>query len=206
MPIRVLIVDDHYIVRSGMRDIFEENFGCMVEEAESKEQLLQILQDKNVFDVVLLDINLPDSKNLSLIARIKSYLPEIKICVFTMLSERVYAAKILKLGAAGFIHKSENEDTIRQKLKEMILTNKVELKPLDRYQELKNAQNPFLLLSEKEFEIALLILEGMGNKEISAETNLKQSTVSSYKDRIFTKLDISNNVELFDMALRYEII
>lgn len=204
MALRILIVDDHYIVRCGMRDVLEENFGAMIDEAASKEELLNRLH--NEYDLILLDINLPDSRNLSIIGIVRSHLPNAKICVFTMLSERVYAGKVLKLGASAFIHKGASEEMIVRKLRDVWQGKEKDVVVVDKYQELKNAQNPFLMLSEKEFEITLLLLEGLGNKEISAETDLKQPTISTFKERIFRKLNVNNSVELFDMALRFEII
>ena len=202
---KILIVDDHQIVYSGIQLIMQ-TAGEMYEYANSKNgtDCINILK-KNHFDLVILDVNLPDTDTYQLIGLILLAHPKQKILMFSMSSEEMYAKRFLKLGARGFISKqTSNEEFIHAV--STVLNGEIYvsafLSKLFTQDVIRgnNANNAFDTLTAREFEIMSYFLSGRGSKEICNVTHLHSSTIGTYKFRIFEKLGVKNLLELQEVA------
>lgn len=203
MGYKILIVDDHSVVRMGVEILLKDNFNDLeIFEADTFTKCLEYVFEEN-FDLVILDVNLPDGKKTMMIKELRNIFESLKILIFTAHEETDFAAKYIKVGANGFISKYSDEfefiNTVKKILNdEDCISNEVKYI-------LKN-QEVFVLeqkLSRREFEVAKLMVSGCGNLEISNQLNLKMSTISTYKNRIFEKLNISNTLELASIFSEY---
>ena len=201
--IKFLLADDHNIVRQGIQFIIEDiSENAEIFHASSIQQIREQIS-KNTFDIAILDAQLPDGNCIAIIPEIKKIQPEIRIMVFTSFEEENYALKFINAGANGFLSKISEEDEIRKAISEM-MENGEYFSPFTKKLWELSSRNPELLnplnqLSEREIQIAELYAKGFGNLEITNALSLKQNTVSTFKKRIFEKLNISTLVELIDL-------
>lgn len=202
--IKILLADDHNIVRQGMSFIVED----ILENAEihhsSTIQQIKNITANTSFDFAILDAQFPDGNSLSVISEIKKIQPNIKIMVFTSFEEEKYSLKFINEGADGFLSKLSEEHEIQNAIRELVekgksfppFTRKLLESSFNNFDFL----NPLNKLSERELQIALLYAKGEGNLEIANTLSLKQNTVSTFKKRIFEKLNIDSFVELIDLV------
>jgi DNA-binding NarL/FixJ family response regulator len=207
-----LIVDDHSVVRAGIKLIIKQNFTeNHIEEAENEKQAIELLR-ANPFDLILMDLNMPDSDPTRLIQYITSNHAKTSIIVLTMNDENVYARRFFKLGIKGFLHKSsENEEilkAIEHALMKRVYMSENLKQVLAESLFTGGTDNPFDTLSDREFQVAKELLTGKSITEIADSLSIHSSTVSTYKGKVFEKLKISNNnlVELMTIARQYKIV
>jgi len=205
----ILIVDDHEIVRSGLKMLIN-GFYPFVElhEAHNEESTVEILK-KQQFDLVILDIHMPNSNSIGLLEYIGKMFPATKVLIFSMGSEVLYAKRFLQAGAKGYLSKDSSMGEVKLAIETILDGGKYISKNLmdilvDDVTANKSS-NPFDQLSSREFQIASYLLDGQSLTEISTVLNLQPSTVGTYKGRIFEKLKVSNLVELLDLANVYHI-
>lgn len=200
---KFLLADDHSIVRNGLELLVEDlDLDAEITQAASLAQLKEKLKS-NEIDLLILDAQFPDGNCLPEISRIKTIYPELKILIFTSFDEETYALKFFDAGADGFLNKLSEESEIKSAILSILengtyysaLTQKLLRQSLTN----KNTVHPLHQLSEREMEIALLMVKGLGNLEIANALDLKQNTISTVKKRIFEKLKIENLVELVDL-------
>lgn len=202
-----LISDDHSIVRQGVSLLINELFlNPEIYISGNFKDTLKILNETNV-DLLILDINFPDGNSINIIKDIKNIQPEIKILIFTAYNEDIYALRYLNSGASGYINKGCSEEELKQAITSMIisgkyLTQNVKNKILDSYIS-KSPINPIEQLSNRELEVAKMLIKGYGNLEISDFLNVKKTTVSTFKNRILEKLEIDNLAELIELFRLY---
>ncbi len=202
-----LIADDHSIVRQGVSLLIKELFfNAKIHQAGNFKDTLKILRETKV-DLLVLDINFPDGNSLNIIAETKNIQPDIKILIFSAYDEDIYALRYLNAGASGYLNKGSNEEEMKQALKSMMVSGKyitqnIKDRILDSYIS-KKPINPLELLSNREVEVARLLIKGYGNMEIAEYLNVKKSTVSTFKNRIFEKLEIDNLADLIDFFHLY---
>lgn len=201
--IKFLLADDHNIVRQGIGFIVEELVeDCEIYHASSIQQIRRQIE-QNQIDIAILDAQFPDGNSHSLIQEIKKLQPEIKILIFSSFEEENYSLKFINAGADGFLNKLSEETEIKKAIQEII--EKGEYYPAFTQKILElSFKNPDLLnplnqLSEREIQIAELYVKGYGNLEIANALSLKQNTISTFKKRIFEKLNIKNLVDLIDL-------
>ena len=203
MPLKVLIVDDHSIVRMGIQILLKDTTEDFIfYEAENYKTALDCIS-KEVFDLVILDVNLPDGKKTLMIKEMQCIVANLKILVFTAHEEEEYVVRYLKSGANAFVSKMEDEKVFVTTV--LCLINEEEYVS-ERIKYLIESEKGYALedkLSTREFEVAMLLVSGFGNLEISNQLNLKMSTISTYKNRIFEKLKISNTLELVSIFNEY---
>src|SRR5690606_18263479 len=137
----------------------------------------------------------------------KAIQPEMKILIFSALDEDIYALRYLNAGASGYLNKGSSEDEMKQALKSMMISGKyitqnIKDRILDSYIS-KKPINPLEQLSNREVEVARLLIKGFGNLEIAEMLTIKKSTVSTFKNRIFEKLEIDNLADLIDFFNLY---
>jgi DNA-binding NarL/FixJ family response regulator len=190
---RVLIVDDHPVVRDGIRDLLQKAFPSI--EATVSAGGPGLLEEVcgSSWALVVLDINLPGQNGLDIIRRAKVRCPNVPIIVFSLYSERQYAARALRAGAVAYISKERPPADL---LKTM--TAILEGKPVSKPREVLVAQP---LLSDREVQVLGLLVRGLDPKEIAQELKISEKTVSTYRARLFQKLEVKNTVELVRYAL-----
>ncbi|RKS02810.1 response regulator transcription factor [Flavobacterium sp. 102] len=202
-----LIADDHSIVRQGVSLLIKELFfSAKIHQAGNFKETLKVLRETPI-DLLVLDINFPDGNSLNIIADIKAIQPDLKILILSAYDEDIYALRYLNAGASGYLNKGSNEEEMKQALKSMILSGKyitqnIKDRILDSYIS-KKPINPLELLSNREVEVARLLIKGYGNMEIADQLQVKKSTVSTFKNRIFEKLEINNLADLIDLFQLY---
>ncbi len=203
---KILIADDHSVVRQGMSLILRDAFNdIQIGQADSFYETLNLVKD-DAFDLLLLDINLPGGNHPAMIDDIKAMQDDIKILMFSAYEEEHYAMRYLQAGAHGFVNKLSAEDKIIEAIN-TVLNNEIyigeSLKAL--LSSGATGDNPEDILSKREFEIGKLLVQGEGNLEIANRLNIRMSTVSTYKTRIFEKLGVTNVVTLAEKYRLYDI-
>jgi DNA-binding NarL/FixJ family response regulator len=201
---RFLIVDDHFIVRTGLCVLIKEEFMQVeIEECRDGDSAWKKIQAVG-YDLVILDISMPATDTFSLLKKIFTLRPDQKILILTMSREDVYAKKYLNLGVKGFINKEAGALEIRKAMAS-ILNNKRYLS--SRMQDSLTmevlegrTQNPFEALSSRELEIMNHLIDGKNVSETAHILSLHISTISTHKANIMHKLGVSNIIELSKMV------
>lgn len=202
MKKNILIVDDHLVVRTGVAIILKNEIkDLQITESNSYYDALSKLAD-HFFDLIILDINLPGGKNTEMITEIRKTHPEVKILMFSAHEEEFYVLKYLQSGANGYLNKLSGEETLVEAVKCILekgeyISEEIK-KKLIEVEINKELINPFFKISNREMEIVKLLVTGLGNLEISNELDIKMTTVSTYKNRIFEKLKINNIAQLIE--------
>lgn len=201
---KILIADDHSVVRQGVSLMLREAFDDVkIEQADSFYETLIAVNDE-AFDLILLDINLPGGNNASMISDIKNIRYNTRILMFSAYDEEHYALRYIQEGARGYINKLSSEDKIIEAVQTVLNGNIYLGDALKKeFQKGVTHNNPLELLSNRELEIARLLIKGEGNLEISNQLNIGMSTVSTYKSRIFEKLGVTNVVTLAEKYSLY---
>lgn len=208
LVINILLVDDHDLVRTGIRKILDDESGLkVIDEVESGEAAIKFCK-KTEPDIILMDIDMPGIGGLEATKKICKICPDTKIVMLTAQSDEIYPAKVMKLGAAGFLTKGtpvrEMVNAIRAvHCGQRYLSPEIAKKLAS---EKTQSENPFSGLSERELQIMFMITRGEKVTDISGVLNLSSKTVNSYRYRMFEKLNISNDVELTHLALQHGII
>ena len=202
-----LIADDHSVVRQGISLVVKEIFlNAKIYTASTFRDTLKIVKETKI-DLLILDINFPDGNSINIIPDIKNLQPDVKILIFTAYDESIYAMLYLNAGASGYLNKGCSEDEIKQAVNCMITTGKyvtqtIKDRILDSYIS-KTPINPLEKLSIREVEVARLLIKGYGNLEISELLQIKKTTVSTFKNRVFEKLGIDNLAALIQLFQLY---
>jgi len=204
--IRVLIADDHSIVRDGLKRILAATADLQVAgEAPSGDDALALVK-VNDYDVVMLDMSMPGLSGIDLIKRLKREKPELKILVLSMHGESQYAARALKAGAAGYLNKDSAAEMLLGALRK-IAAGGVHIGEAAAASLLQsNAKSPHQALSDREFEVMRLLVEGLGPTEIGERLHLSVKTVSTHKTRILEKLSLGSTAELVRYALEHRLV
>jgi two-component system invasion response regulator UvrY len=208
--VKILLVDDHELVRSGIRLILERVAGfVVVAEVKSGEDAIRYCR-KDAPDIVLMDVNMPGIGGLEATKQIVRMSENTRLICLSMHAENPIPAKVMQMGASGFITKdAETEEMIRaihkvaagQKYVSPDIAQQIAIGKLDF-----NDANPFEQLSDRELEITLMLVKGQRVPGIANSLNISAKTVNTYRYRMFEKLDISTDVELTHLALRYKLI
>ncbi|MDB5727728.1 MAG: DNA-binding response regulator [Noviherbaspirillum sp.] len=202
--IKVLLVDDHTVVRKGMRLMLGTVDDIEVTgEAETAQEALRAAQDQD-FDVVLVDINLPDKSGLDLIKQLHAQKPELAAVVLSAYPEEIYALRALRHGAAGYLNKSSGADVIIAAVRKAAKGGKY-LSPviMDKLVCMIGGEKigTHEALSHRELEVLKLIAAGESLVKIAELLNLSPSTVTTYRARILEKMGRKSNAELTRYAL-----
>lgn len=208
MIIKVLLADDHDLVRTGMRRLLEDNTDIeVIAEATTGEEAVTLCRQQNP-QVVLMDINMPGMGGMEATKKIIHYNDSIKVIVVTMNDDEILAQTLMKLGAAGYLTKGCKVTEIIHAIKE-VTANRRYITPVIAQQlalsQIKpdDGQSPFKDLSERELQVMMMVLEGRKTSEISDSLCLSPKTISTYRHRLFSKLGIQSDVELTKMAIRH---
>jgi two-component system invasion response regulator UvrY len=208
----ILLVDDHDLVRAGLKSILESNPDFhVVAEKDSGETAIEYLQaTDNLPDVVLMDINMPGIGGMEAAKRIHHKFPDIKIIAVTALQEAPFPAQLMKLGASGYVTKGcdaqEMFDAINSVLSGKQYLEQEVSEKMNQVSEGNSGDNPFAGLSDREMQVMLMVTQGHSNQYISDSLFLSPKTISTYRHRVFEKLNISNDVQLTHLAIRHGVI
>ncbi len=207
---RVLIVDDHHVVRRGVREIFADAFACLqVGEAENSKTALELLMNQE-WDLVLLDINLPGRSGLEVLEEAKRLRPQTPVLVLSAYPEEEFAIRSLKAGASGYLTKTLAADEMLAAARKVMSGGRyVTVSLAERLAstlgpDVQSA--PHESLSSRELQVLRLIAGARTIKEIAAELGLSQKTVNTYRARLAKKLGLSSNVQLARYALKHNLV
>ena len=208
--IRVLIADDHAVVRRGLREILQEEPGlAVVAEAADGDEALEAVRRVKL-DVVVLDVTMPGRNGIETLDEIRRRRPSLPVLVLSVHPEDQFALRLLKAGAAGYLCKDSAPDELVKAIRRVAQGGKY-LSPslADRLviQLQAPASEPLHgSLSAREFEVLLALASGRRAKEIAAGHNLSVKTVSTYRSRVLRKLGVESNADLTLYAVRHKLI
>jgi DNA-binding NarL/FixJ family response regulator len=208
--IKVCVVDDHVVVREGLKRIISENPGMAVTaEAGDGNEALKVIQDQP-FDVVLLDITMPNKNGMDVLKELRARSPRLPVLVLSMHAEEHYAVRVLRAGAAGYLTKESAPEKLVQAIRRVVGGGKyVSPAVAERlvYQLDAQASKPaHESLSDREYQVMCMIGSGKTVTEIAAELDLSVKTVSTYRVRILEKLNMKNNAEVTRYAIREGLV
>jgi len=208
--ITVLIVDDHELVRAGIRSLLSGVNGIkVVAEASTGEEAIKLVREKNP-NIVLMDVRMPGIGGLEATRRLLRSDPAMKVIVLTVCGEEPFPSKLLQAGAAGYLTKGCGLEEMLQAIhsvfhgKRHISPEVAHLLALKHLSEKK--ASPFDALSGREMQIMLMITSGQKVPEISDKLCLSPKTINSYRYRLFEKLNVHSDVELTHLAMRHGIL
>lgn len=197
---RILIVDDHSIVRIGLEVLINEHLQAQIDSASDGKEAIRKVKEIP-YDLLILDINMPDTDCGTLVLTIKGLRPQLPVLIFSMNDESLFALHYVKLGANGFLSKNAQDEDIIYAIRQILKGKKYinpELFETERSDTM--GTNPFKVLSERELTVVHHLLKGKNILEISKIMNLHTSTIGTYRTRIFEKLNITNLVDLTELA------
>ncbi len=204
--LRVLIADDHSVVRAGVKLILTEAGMTIAGEVASGDELLKVLPQLNP-DVILLDISMPGRNGLEILKDIRAYNKRIPILILSMYPEDRYALRLIKAGAAGYLNKSSADELLVRAVQkvasgekyisqELASTMALHLdEPID--------QLPHEALSHREFQILSLLGSGLAVSEIAKRLNISVPTVSTHRSKILQKMRMKNNAQLISYVVKH---
>ena len=207
---RLLIVDDHPMMRTGLAQLIDSEGDLKVSaEADNAGQAINAVS-KQKFDLALVDISLPDKNGLELIKDLHSLTPNLPILVVSMHDEIIYAERVLRAGARGYIMKQEGGQKFLQAIRQVLagqvyVSEKMSARILENLSghHTSTAGSPVRQLSDREFEVFQLIGQGIGTSDIATRLHLSVKTVEVHRANIKQKLNLSTATELVRYAVRW---
>jgi two-component system invasion response regulator UvrY len=200
---RFLLIDDHTIVRSALKTQCLETYpGSIIEESADGKGILELL-DAHFYNLITLDIQIPHLDTLLLIKNISLNHPKVPILVYSMTDANIYALKVLKAGAMGFVSKESSIEELETAIGLALQGKRYisqEIAGMLSDTTFRPSASPFMMLSSRQLQIAALLLSGHTVTEISKLLNLGISTIGTHKSKIFKKLNVKNLLELKQIA------
>lgn len=207
---KILIADDHAIVRRGLRDILLDEYpSAFIAEAPDAEELLRkIFQDK--WDLVISDLNMPGRSGLDALKQIKQAFPKLPVLIMSIYPEDQYAVRAFRAGASGYFNKNSIHEELFKAIESVrngkkYITPSVAEKLADAIP-LEGDKIPHQLLSDREFEVFKLLAAGKTVSEIANQLSLSSNTVSTYRARILEKMNLGSNNALMRYALEQKLL
>jgi two-component system invasion response regulator UvrY len=208
--IKVLIADDHAVVRRGLRQILAETPDILVGgEARSTPEVRQLVREQR-FDVVVLDLNMPGGSGLELLGELHRENPGARVLILTVYQENQYAVRAIKAGAAGFLTKESAPEKLIEAVRKIATGGRYispELAETLASMVAGEAEGaPHERLSDREFEVFKMLASGRTVSQVASELALSVKTVSTHRTRILKKMDMKTNAELTHYAMRNRIV
>jgi DNA-binding NarL/FixJ family response regulator len=208
--IKVCVIDDHAVVREGLKRIIAENPGMAVTaEAGDGHEALKVLQS-HPCDVVLLDITMPTKSGLDVLKELHASAPALPVLVLSMHAEDQYAVRVLRAGAAGYLTKESAPAKLVQAIRKVVRGGKYVSQTLAEklvYElDSDSSKAPHEALSDREYQVLCLIASGKTVTDIAEELALSVKTISTYRVRILEKLNMKNNAELTRYAIKESLV
>jgi two-component system, NarL family, invasion response regulator UvrY len=207
--IKIMLVDDHAVVRAGLKRLMENQTDLEVAlEAESGEAAYQLLSASQV-DVIVMDLSMPGMGGLESARRILGRYPAVKIIIFSMHDNATFAAQVLKAGVKGYVTKTGADSDLLKAIHE-VAKGKSYLSPevaqKIALESMVGDENPLKILSAREFEVFRLLTEGVSVEAVGERLKISQKTVSNYYTMIKQKLGANSPIEMVRIAIRHGII
>jgi two-component system invasion response regulator UvrY len=200
METRILLADDHSMIRKGMKLFLQLELGYSdIEEAGSCNELMRKLV-KQKYTHLILDIILTDGSTLEIIPNVRKLYPQLSVMVFSMQPGDIYGEALKNYGIDYYLSKTVGEEEMFRVLKGFLNNEKVS--PKNKQQA---GSNPFIALAPRELEILHYLLKGLGTKAIAETLNLRMNTISTMKNRIYEKTKVGNIKELIELATVYNV-
>jgi len=208
--IKVLVADDHPIVRRGVKQIIEESSDMVVSgEASSGSEVLDRVAESD-YDVLLLDISLPGRSGLDILKQVKSMKPTLPVLVLSIYPEDQYAIRALKSGASGYLTKGRAPEELKEAVRKIskghkYITSSLAEKLADRLSG-GMGELPHETLSDREYQVMCMIASGKMVSRIAEELSLSVKTISTHRSRLLKKMALKNNAELTRYAIEHNLL
>jgi DNA-binding NarL/FixJ family response regulator len=207
---KILIADDHWVVRRGVKELLSGYPEVeLIGEASNGEEVLKQLYTEE-WDILILDLSMPDKSGLDVLIEVKQRKPEIKVLILTMNQEDEVAMRAIKTGASGYLTKDSVPEELIKAVKKVYAGGRyisAELAETIAFSLEKNTEKqPHEFLSDREFQVLCLIASGNSLKQIGENLCINVKTVSTYRTRILEKLNMKSNVELTHYAIKHRLV
>ncbi len=208
--IRILIADDHTVVRKGLRQILAEEFtDAVIEDVPDAEELIKkLIREK--WDVVISDLSMPGKSGLEALQYIKQHFPNLPVLILSIHPEEQYAIRVLKAGASGYLSKDTAPEELVNAVKRLLLGKKyITVSMAEKIAEAfdrKIEKKPHEMLSDREFDVFKMIAAGRAVSEIADCLSLSVTTVSTYRARIMAKMNMKTNANLTQYAIENHLL
>ncbi|MDP4149724.1 MAG: response regulator transcription factor [Bacteroidota bacterium] len=207
---RILIADDHTVVRKGLRQILKEEFlaADIVEVADADDLFNLVIRE--TWDVVISDISMPGRSGLEVLQQIRQNYPKLPVLILSVHPEEQYAVRVLKAGASGYLNKDSAENELVKAVRCVLLGKKYITHSLaEKIAESIDQEGtkwPHEYLSDREFEVFKLLSAGRSVSEIGEKLSLSATTISTYRARIMTKMNVRTNADLTLYAIEHKLL
>jgi len=208
--LRILIADDHVVVRKGLRQILTEEFlaAHIGEAADADELFTRVLKEE--WDVVITDISMPGRSGLEVLQQIRQHYPKLPVLVLSIHPEDQYAIRVMRAGASGYLNKDSAPEELVKAVHRVLLGKKYITPALaEKLAETLDQDAdklPHELLSDREFEVLKLLAAGMAVAEIAEKLALSPTTVSTYRARVLQKMNARSNADLTRYAIEHNLL
>lgn len=207
---KVIIADDHSIVRKGLKQILLEEYPfAEVSEAANAEELIKTTMS-GTWDVVITDLSMPGRSGLDALRQIREAFPKLPVLVLSMHPEDQYAIRVLKAGASGYLNKDTAQDELIQAMRKVLVGKKyISAKVAEQMADVIEGNSETALhesLSDREFDVLKMLAGGKSVSEIAVSLSLSSTTVSTYRARILEKMKMKSNADLTRYALENKLI
>src|SRR5436190_1633041 len=208
---RILLADDHAVVRRGLKQILAEDFKRAVfGEARNAQEALDLVWKEN-WDVIVLDVTMPGRSGLEVLREIKKSRPKLPVLVLSMHPENQFAVRVLKRGASGYMTKESAPEELVGAIRKVLaggryVSTSLAEKLANYLSGGETQKSPQEKLSDREFQVLRLIASGKIVSEIAQELSLSVKTISTYRSRILEKMGMKNNAELMHYAMQHQLV
>ena len=208
--LRILIADDHTVVRKGLKQILLEEFpNAEIEEVRDAEDLIKNVMSSK-WDVVISDISMPGRSGLDALQQIKLSFPALPVLILSIHPEEQYALRALKSGASGYLSKDTASDELVSAVQKVLLGKKyISQSIAEKLANLVSSdtnQQPHETLSDREFDVMKLLANGKSVSDIAIMLSLSVTTISTYRGRVMTKLNLKSNSDLTKYAIENNLL
>ena len=208
--LQVLLVDDHELIRAGLKQILQAGLGRMnIGEATDSSDALALLQEQR-WDIAITDITLPGRSGLDLLTEFRTARPEMPVLVLSVLSEDEIATRVLKAGAAGFVHKETSGEELVKAVRKVLGGGKYVSASLAEKLAMQIGnpvtEDPHRKLSDREYLVMTMLAGGQTLTQISKMLSLSIKTISTYRSRIMQKMRMATNADLTRYALKHGLV
>jgi DNA-binding NarL/FixJ family response regulator len=208
--LRILLADDHAVVRQGVKQILSEAFAqATFGEAPNVHELLDLISSER-WDIVVLDLAMPGGNGLEALKQIKNGYPELPVLILSMFPEDQYAVRTIRAGAAGYLNKESAPEELVLAIRKILhggeYISAAVADELVLYARDENDQPLHKHLSDREYQVLCLIASGKEVKEISTELSLSAKTISTYRARLMEKMNMKTNAELIHYAIQNGLV
>jgi len=208
--LRVLIADDHAVVRAGLKQIISDTKDMVVAaEASNGQEVLECVW-RDDFDVIVLDIKMPGRNGLDVLRQLKTERPKLPVLILSMHPEEQYAVRVLKAGASGYLTKESAPEELLTAIRRVSRSRKhVSASLAERLAfalEIDSEKPLHETLSDREYQVMCMIAKGKTVTQIADELSLSVKTISTYRSRILEKMNMKNNSELTHYAIKHGLV